>query len=196
MSEEIEAKVRIGDPEAFRRQMAARGWPSEGTVFEVNRLFDDAEGSLRRRNCAVRIREERCPDTGRVLATRLTYKGPRVPGPLKRRPEYETTVGSAEPLVALFREIGLCESFRYEKRRTAWRAGACEVTLDEVPHLGWFAEVEGPSEEAVWERLADLGLDGEPTLSRSYVHLLAKHLESAGCDPTRAVFGDRPPDAG
>jgi adenylate cyclase class 2 len=196
VSEEIEAKVRIRDPEAFRRQAAARGWPAEGPVFEVNRLFDDAEGTLRRRGCAVRSREERCPDTGRVLATRLTYKGPHVPGPLKRRPEYETTVESAEPLVALFRELGLRESFRYEKRRTAWRVGACEVTLDQVPHLGWFVEVEGPSEEAVWARVADLGLDGQPSLTRSYVHLLAEHLESEGRDPTRAVFDDRPPDAG
>jgi len=190
VSEEIEAKVRVASPEAFRRAMAERGYPSEGTVFEVNRLFDDPAGSLRRRGCAVRVREERCPDTGRVLRTRLTYKGPRSPGPLKRRPEHETTVASAEPLIALFEAIGLVESFRYEKRRTAWRAGRCEVTLDEVPHLGWFAEVEGPTEEDVWAQLADLGLNDAGTVNQDYISLLLAHLESTGRDPTRAVFDE------
>ena len=44
--EEIEAKVRIADPEAFRRRLAGRGRRAGETLFEVNRLFDDAEGVL------------------------------------------------------------------------------------------------------------------------------------------------------
>lgn len=45
MPEEIEAKVKIADPAAFRRRMAERGLADEGTVLEINRLFDDAAGS-------------------------------------------------------------------------------------------------------------------------------------------------------
>jgi adenylate cyclase class 2 len=189
MHEEIEAKVRIASPEALRRRMAERGMPGGGTVFEVNRLFDDAAGSLRRKGSALRLREERRPGDGAVVRTVLTFKGPRTESRMKRRPEFEVTVEAADPLVAILESLGLSEAFRYEKRRTTWHAGACEVVLDEVPHLGWFAEVEGPTEEAVLAVLADLGLGDEPILRHSYIRLLSDHLASRGLDPARAVFG-------
>jgi adenylate cyclase, class 2 len=188
LPEEIEAKVAVADPEAFRRLMAARGLAAGPTVFEVNRLFDDASASLRRAGSALRVREERDLAGGRVLRTLLTFKGPRRPGPLKRRDEFELSVEAAEPLVDILGRLGLALSFTYEKRRTTWRAGECEVTLDELPHLGWFAEVEGPTADAVHACLADLGLAGLPLIADSYVSLLFHRLESLGRDPTLAVF--------
>jgi predicted adenylyl cyclase CyaB len=186
--EEIEAKVRITDPEAFRRLLASRGCPLGPAVFEVNRLFDDDAGSLRRAGSALRVREERDPDTGRTLRTLLTFKGPRRPGDLKRRDEFELAVEAAEPLVAILEHLGYRATFHYEKRRAISRVGASEVTLDEVPYLGWFAEVEGPIEEAVRACVADLGLSDWPLISDSYVVLLARHLQSLGLDPSRAAF--------
>ena len=197
MPEEIEAKIRIGDPEAFRRRMADRARSAGETVFEVNRLFDDAAASLRGRRSALRVREEfRLPDRVR-LRTILTFKGPPAAGPVKRRPEFELQVEAAEPLVAILEALGLSEAFRYEKRRTHFpirartgHGGACEVVLDEVPHLGWFTEIEGPSEEAVLAELADLGLADAPLIRASYIRLLREHLKSLGRDPTRAVFDE------
>jgi len=202
MPEEIEAKVRLASPEAFRRHMAERRAlprrsrasprrsPAEGgrTVVEVNRLFDDAAGTLRRRGAALRLREERPTDGAAVRRTTLAYKGPRREGPLKRRLEIETTVGSAEAILAILQAVGLAETFRYEKRRTTWHVGECEVALDELPHLGWFVEVEGPTEEAVLARLAEVGLGGEPLIRQTYIELLTEHLVSSGRDSTRAVF--------
>jgi len=200
MAEEIEAKIRIESPDAFRRRMAERNLVPRPTVLEENRLFDDAAGTLRRRGAALRVRQERAEKGGPVLRTTLAYKGPLAESDLKRRPEFEVPVESAEPLVAILEAIGLRETFRYEKRRTVWPVGRCEVALDEVPHLGWFVEVEGPSEKAVRSQLADLGLAGAETVRKDYVHLLVERLESLGRDPpagrspsagegpTRAVF--------
>jgi len=188
MAEEIEAKVRAASPESVRRRMAGRGAAGGETVLEVNRLFDDPRRSLRLAGAALRLREERRPGDGALLRALVTYKGPRRPGPLKRRPEFETAVADAGALRTILEALGLAETFRYDKRRTAWHDGDCEVVLDEVPHLGWFVEVEGPSEAAVLARLADLGLGGEPLISRTYIELLSEHLASAGLDPTRAVF--------
>ena len=183
MSEEIEAKVRIADPEAFRARMNARGAPTAETVLEVNRLFDDAEGTLRQGGSALRLREERRPADGTVLRTLLTFKGPRRQSQMKRRPEFETAVGAAEPMAAILGALGLVEVFSYEKHRTAWRRGDCEVVLDELPHLGWFVEVEGPSEESVLARLAALGLAGEPLIREAYIDLLSQHAARSGGRP-------------
>jgi len=188
MPEEIEAKVKIADPAAFRRRMAERGSADAGAVLEINRLFDDAAGSLRKAGSALRLREERDPVDGRVLRTRLTFKGPVVKSALKRRAEIELTVEAAAPLAEILDKLGLAVSFCYEKRRTTWHVGPCEVLLDEVPHLGWFAEVEGPTEEAVFAVLKEIGLGDQPTIRQSYIKLLREHLASRGLDATRASF--------
>jgi len=186
--EEIEAKIRVADPEAFRRHLAALGRTPVGTVFEVNRLFDDADGSLRRSGLALRVREEFQSGCDAPVRTLLTYKGPMAAGPLKRRPEAEVVLASAEAMVEILAGLGLAEMFRFEKRRTRFEGGRCEVVLDEVPHLGFFAEIEGPDEDTVRAELADLGLAGEPLIPTNYVRLLVDHLKAAGRDASRAVF--------
>jgi adenylate cyclase class 2 len=188
VSQEIEAKVRIADPEDFRRLMAERGASEAETVFEDNRLFDDPAGTLRRRGAALRLREERPAAGGEPIRAVLTYKGPRLESDLKRREEAEVGVQAAGPLAAIFAAMGLRETFRYEKRRSIWRVGECEVTLDELPHLGWFVEIEGPTEKAVRACLEDLGLAQAELISTDYIHLLAECLKSLGRDPSRALF--------
>ena len=188
MGEEIEAKVRVADPEAFRRRMAERGADGGETVLEDNRLFDDPAETLRRLGAALRVREERATADDKPLRATLTYKGPRAEGELKRREEIEVAVQAAGPLAAVFEAMGLRETFRYEKRRSTWRVGECEVVLDELPHLGWFVEIEGPTEKAVRACLEDLGLADEPLVADDYIHLLTERLEQIGRDPTRAAF--------
>jgi predicted adenylyl cyclase CyaB len=194
MHEEIEAKVRIAAPEAFRRRVGELGATGGGTVLEVNHIFDSADGSLRKSGAAVRVREE-CVATGaaaggEVIRTILAYKGPLQPSRFKRRAEVQTVVADGAAILAILRALGYVETFCFEKRRTAWRMGACEVVLDELPHIGWFAEVEGPSEAAVQKTLADLGLADAPVLAQSYMRLLADYLAGHGRDRTRAVFAD------
>jgi adenylate cyclase class 2 len=196
MGEEIEAKVRIEAPVEFRRALEERLGPATGAAFEVNRLFDDAAATLRRQGAALRVRAETDLQTGpehgrRTARATLTYKGPVLESEFKRRPEHNVIVDSADRLVAVLEAIGLVEVFRYEKRRTAWHSGDCEVTLDELPHIGWFAEVEGPTEKSVRKVLGDVGLSDLPTIGKSYIALLAEHLEMAGLDPKRAVFDEK-----
>ncbi|MBE3123752.1 MAG: class IV adenylate cyclase [Planctomycetes bacterium] len=186
--EEIEAKVRISNPAVFHSRMTGLAGEPDGPVLEVNCIFDSPDKRLKSAGSALRLREEFSLPGRDPRRTLLTFKGPRVPGPLKRRAEIELEVEAAGPLVAILAELGMAEVFRYEKRRTTWRVADCEVVLDELPHLGWFAEVEGPTEEAVMRVLADVGLAGEPTIPSSYIHLLRDHLRGRGMDPGCAVF--------
>ena len=188
MSEEIEAKVRIADPEAFRRRMAERSENGGETVFEDNRLFDAPAEPLRRRGAALRVREEPPVVGGDPFRATLTYKGPRAESDLKRREEIEIEVQAAGPLADIFEAMGLRETFRYQKRRSVWRVGECEIALDELPYLGWFVEIEGPTERAVRAGLEALGLADAELLSADYIHLLTERLKSLGLDPSRAVF--------
>ena len=197
MSEEIEAKVRVDDPEAVRGRLHRWRGTGYGPVLETNRLFDDARRTLSAAGAALRLRQERPaslaegsgragPSTGSgqagsVLRTLLTYKGPRTESRMKRRPEFETLVGAAEPMIAILAGLGLAEIFRFEKRRTSWHVGLCEVVLDELPHLGWFVEVEGPDEEEVLRCL----LGGGPCGPAAHPRHLHRPSGRRSCRPRR-----------
>jgi adenylate cyclase class 2 len=121
----------------------------------------------------------------------LTFKGPRQKSRFKMRAEWNVDVSDADAMTAILEAAGFRETFYYEKRRQMWRDGACEVTLDLVPFLGWFVEVEGPSEEAIGKTVARIGLADSQVIAKGYVHLLAKHLKQAGQDPSRAAFDNQ-----
>ena len=53
----------------------------------------------------------------------------------------------------------------------------CRVELDEVPLLGTFVEIEGPTEAAIEAALERLGLAGQATEPKSYVGLSAERAD-------------------
>ncbi len=168
MPVEIEVKFRLADPAGLRARLERIATPEGPVVFEVNRLFDDAARTLRDTGCGLRIREAH---VGALVTGILTYKGPRQPGPLKVREELETTVGDPDTVARILGRLGYTQRIVYEKRRETWQVRDCEVVLDEVPQLGWFAEIEGPTAAAVEGLAQELGLTDADSIPESYVEL-------------------------
>ncbi|MDK1032337.1 MAG: class IV adenylate cyclase [Planctomycetia bacterium] len=190
MATEIEAKVKVEDPEAVRRKADDIGAEGLGAFFESNRIFDARGGTLHRSDSAIRIREETPVGGEGPARVTVTFKGPREAGAMKSRPEWNVEVSGARAAAAMFEALGFSETFYYEKHREKWRAGPCEICLDEAPFLGWFVEVEGPGEKAIRETLENLGLAEKKIIVESYIHLLAEHLAESGTEPSRAAFED------
>jgi adenylate cyclase class 2 len=175
MATEIEAKLRVADPEAIRAVLGRLRARPAGRVFEVNRLFDTADRRLERADCGLRVRAQRSldPSDPAPPAALLTYKGPRRRGPVKIREELETEVSGAGAMADILARLGFQQVIRYEKRRQVWHLGACEVSLDELPRLGWWLEVEGPDLAAVSAVIQQLGLADTPPTWESYVEMTA-----------------------
>lgn len=195
MAREIEIKFRVGDPEALRARLTAAGAAPRSVSFEINHILDTAQRELLGRGCGLRVRESRPleslgggrgdPQQARAV---LTFKGPREPGRIKVREELETPVGSAAGALAILGALGYREVIRYEKRRELWRLGECDVTIDAMPGLGLFGEIEGPSPavlEQVRERLRVAESDLVP---ESYVSIAAKHGKIAPGGARRLLF--------
>ena len=75
--------------------------------------------------------------------------------------------------------LGLRAELTFEKRRESWKLGDCKVELDELPVLGKFVEVEGPSGEAVEAVRAQLRVADHPHISDSYIAMLMKHVQQS-----------------
>lgn len=161
---ETEVKLRLPSAEAGRALLARLGARLEAERhFEDNRLFDDAQGTLIRQGCVLRVRRA----GGRGV---LTFKGPkRVVEGIRSREEIELEVSDADAFEQLLAAMGYRASFRYQKYREIYSYGEVEIVLDETP-IGCFLEIEG-KEAGIRATAAALGFSRADFVSESYVAL-------------------------
>ncbi len=182
MPDEIEIKLRIDNPDALRRRLRELHADCQDQEDELNRIFDFPDHRLREADSALRVRTIREDDE--PVATTLTYKGPRQATQPPRREQLETEIEDEQTIVAILERLDLREQIRYEKRREVWtlpvrpaggRNEMVSVLLDELPQLGWFVEIEGPTPEGVLEAARMLRLDPDQRVCETYVELAAEH---------------------
>lgn len=166
MTVETELKFPLTDAAAARARLRRLGFRiTRARIRETNWLFDDVRHSLRAAGKILRLRR---------AGTRwlLTAKGPRQPGVLKRRAEFQTIVENGPACRALIELAGLSITGSYTVSRTLLRkpGESGEIAWDETP-LGPYLEIEGA---ARWVRqtAAALGLDPRAAEPRSYPELL------------------------
>lgn len=173
MAQEIEIKQRLDDPDATRRRLRSCAAQRTARVLEINQIFDTRDRRLRAADCGLRLRVCHPEGGPGAVAATLAYKGPRQARPTKTREELETTVADAPATSDILRRLGFTTVIVYEKRREIWQLDDCEVCLDELPRVGWFVEIEGPSPAAIEAVRRRLGLSHRPPLSQTYAEMAA-----------------------
>ena len=68
----------------------------------------------------------------------------------------------------------------FEKRRESWKLDGCSVELDEVPYLGVYVEIEGPSEADVLRVREKIKLAEVPIIRTSYIAMLMTYMQEKG----------------
>jgi adenylate cyclase class 2 len=188
MGLEIEAKMKVKDFSALRRRLKAAGAGAAGERLETNIYFDTPAGALRSDDKGLRVRTYRDGKTGRAEHV-VTFKGPRQSGALKSRPEFEFSIDDPEALIEVFKQIGYPVTLSFQKRRRSFKLANCKVELDELPHLGKFVEIEGPSEKQVMKVRQMLGLSALPLISAGYASMLADYLAARKTQSRNIEFG-------
>lgn len=176
---ELEAKVRVAEFAAVRARLRAAGAVEEGDALEVNTYFDTPDRALLSRDSGLRVRTTRSIWQKQDRHV-VTFKGPRQPGDVKAREEIEFSVESADGAARLLAALGYNPDLSFEKRRETWSLGDCEVVLDELPLIGRFVEIEGPSVEAIESTRGSIGLGGEPLITDSYIAMLVRACRERG----------------
>lgn len=192
MAIEIEAKMRLTDPNAVKAQLQHHGASKLSELSETNSYFDTPDGTLKSTDQGLRTRVEvtgvGTPDERAV--TTITHKGPRAMGALKSRYETEVIVDNARDAALLLGALGYHHVLSFEKRRERFELDDCMVELDELPVIGRFIEIEGPSEDAVNAVRDKLGLGSEPIIRSSYIAMLRTHLQESHSNQAMIRFED------
>lgn len=190
MSIEIEAKMRLSDRDALIQTLDQVGGAFVADLAETNSYFDSPGGGLKSTDQGLRIRVEVAaagtPDES--ITTTITHKGPRAHGRLKSREETELVVNNPRDAAMLLDAIGYHHVLTFEKRRTRYTLDGCRVELDELPVLGGFVEIEGPTEALVIAARKKLGLSAAPLIKSSYIAMLKTHLHETGSDTDTVRF--------
>lgn len=189
MGHELEIKIKVASHEPVRDALQKCGGVFQSIVLEVNRLFDDASGDLRKRGAALRVRGRKVLK-GPPLQACLTYKGPTEGGPYKSRQEHEVLVSDEATMLGILSSLGYRETFLFEKRRETWKLTAATVELDEVPDLGAFVEIEAASKGEIDAVCARLGLDSQAAVNGTYAGLLAANALGKASSPMEVRFED------
>lgn len=179
MNDEIEAKIGITEEEALSILSTLTGKRLEiEDERELNTLYDDATGSLHFKGICLRLRRVDTYLRGRT-AYLLTYKGVAKGGRYKKREELETFLSEEESatIMAIHERLGFHSSFYYEKRRRSASYNDCTICVDLIPHLGWFLEVEGPSERHITRIMKEFGLQDRPCLKDGYPTLIQRYMK-------------------
>lgn len=172
---EVEAKLRLSDPDALHAKLAELHAVHDRDVLETNTYFDRPDGDLKSSDQGLRVRIEIDRATGKA-ETILTHKGPRAHGRLKSRSETEVGVSNAHAAAQMLSALGYEPVLTFEKQRTRYLLDGCRVEIDTLPHLGTFVEIEGNTDDDVLAVQAKLGLSDQPLIRASYIAMLTTYL--------------------
>lgn len=179
--QECEAKLRTVDLEFVRRRLRSVGAQYCGERLERNWVFDDADGSLKKRKTLLRVRNN--GERGGIVTTKRPVKG----GEFKTREETETRVDCTQAAISQFRALGYQVAWIYEKHRQTWLWRQCEVALDRCPEIGCFVEIEGKPGN-IRRVCEDIGLDARDHIPDNYLSLWKKHLKASGGPKRHMIF--------
>ncbi len=190
MSHEIEAKFKVADFAAVRRALRAAGAVFTGAVEQTDDYYDTPDKSLLARDCGLRIRKTKIIRKGAAAVDKrplLTYKGPGSNhNRLKIRKEVQTHLDCPFAVAEVLAGCGMELTMRIQKRRVSYQLGRCMVELDELPVIGRFVEIEGPSEKFIDAAARKLGLKTEPITSH-YITLLCKACKRIAAGKRRNI---------
>jgi adenylate cyclase class 2 len=185
---EVELKFRVADFENLLGRIQSFGAKAHPSVEQEDGYLSHPSRDFAKTGEAFRVRRE-------GERNRITYKGPKLPGPTKTREEVEVGFADGMTNLAKVRQIlGALGFMPVATVRKIRREYECvvdgrliHVALDQVESLGSFAEVETlasgsedlPGAQATIQRFAaQLGLsEVEP---RSYLRMLLESAENAG----------------
>ena len=170
---EIEAKLKVDSLDGIKRKLTELGAEFIEEQVQTDHYLDGADVALTKTDRCLRLRRELAGNNERFL---LTYKGAKEEGQFKKRQQIEIEIKDADSAESLLSALGYEKALAFQKKRRIWRLGDCVVALDELPLLGSFVEIEGPSDEKIADAQRNLGLASLPHIAESYPLLIEQKL--------------------
>ena len=139
-----------------------------------------------------RVRDE---GGGKIV---MTYKNVADDKSILGTKEVNVVIDDYENGILLLKSCGLKPKSKEESYREAWTLGEVEICIDTWPWIPTFVEVEGPSEESVWDTAKKLGLKREKakfgSVDTTYQHYYGIDTDVFNFETPVVNFEMKPPE--
>ncbi|NEA46065.1 CYTH domain-containing protein [Streptomyces sp. SID10815] len=161
---EYEVKALGIDPGAMAERIRAAGGSFRGERLMRRYVYDTVP--------PVEGRWVRLRDSGSAVTLCVkTISSDEIDGTR----ETETTVGSFEDAHALLGLMGLAPRGYQENRRSSWLLDGVRLEIDAWPRIPPYLEIEGDTEEQVWETADRLALSRSDLTSENTTKVFARY---------------------
>ncbi len=183
MPKEIETKFKIDSAPAFRKKLKAIkaefvSRNLERDVYYLPSGFKISAGVVRLRWTG-----------GNKGFFTVKMRGCGGGGPFKVREELEVGIDNTETFDSMLRAMGFVTAFVKEKRRETYIRGDAKILLDELPYIGWYAEIEGPK-RSIRKLAGLLDLDMDKAIPDTYMQLFGYYKAMRGKRELQLVFNE------
>jgi adenylate cyclase class 2 len=177
---EIEVKFLVDDATRIRDRILQMGGVSQGSVFERNIRFEDANGSFQKAASLLRLRKDRKS----TLTLKIRPEDPDTR--FKIHKEYEVEISDFEIMIRILEELGYHQAQVYEKYREMIIFENTHLCIDRMPY-GLFLEIEGSKENI--KTLADkLGLAWKKRILLDYITIFERLKKELSLPFTNITF--------
>ena len=186
MKNEIEAQFLDINKDDMRSRLKKIGAKLEKPEILMRRVVFDLG-----RHAFARVRDE-----GDKIV--MTYKNISDHNSIMGTKEINVEVGSYDDAISLLKSCGLHAKSHEENKREVWSMDNVEICLDTWPWIPTFIEIEGPTEESVWETAAKLGLDKSRakfgSVDTTYAHYYGIEPDVFNLETPEVTFDIAPPE--
>lgn len=186
MKNEIEAQFLDIDKDNIRSKLKEIGAELEKPEVLMRRVvFYTGEHSF------ARVRDE----GGKIV---MTYKNVSDDHSILGTKEVNIEVGDYDDSILFLKGCGLKIKARQEAKREVWKLGEVEICIDTWPWIPTFIEIEGLTEESVWEAADKLGFKKNQakfgSVDTTYQHYYGVEPDIVNLHTPEISFGMRPPE--
>lgn len=185
MKNEIEAQFLDINKDVVRSKLKEIGAKLEKPEVLMRRIvFYTGEHSF------ARVRDE-----GDKIV--MTYKNVSDDHSILGTKEVNIEVNDYDDAILFLKGCGLEIKARQETKREIWKFGEVEICIDTWPWIPTFMEVEGPTEESVWETAEKLVFDESQakfgSIDTTYAHYYGIKPDVFNLETPEVTFDMEPP---
>ena len=187
MNNEIEAQFLDIDKNEIREKLKEVGAKLVKPEVLMRRVVFDTGP-----NTFARVRDE---GEGKIV---MTYRNVADENSILGTKEVNVVIDNYENGILLLKACGLEPKAEQESYRETWVLGDVEICIDTWPWLPTFIEIEGPSEESVWDTAEKMGLKREKakfgSVDSTYRHYYGVDEDIVNLHTPKILFDMEPPE--
>ncbi|MFN3301911.1 MAG: class IV adenylate cyclase [Patescibacteria group bacterium] len=179
---EYEIKLKIDNPEEWRKKIINLKGKLISKNFEYDISLDKPNHYMKKRGDILRIKK-----IGNDVI--IGYKSRKKKKDYKLEEEIEVKCSNLEKIISIFKRLGYTYiRSEIEKIRETYLLSQGKVTIDRLPKIGYFLEVEAQTKNNLLSLIKKLGINRKEIITERYGKIIKKYLRSIGLKGNTLVF--------